>query len=119
MPSNAVPPANADSAGIQKFVPLIWSFFRVGYIEIAQLAELDRVLLINLAIALISSLLNFKNMSSQMFLPVLASVWLIEAINGTLDVNFRYQLPVIPFACWAITFNFSRFHLWGRIERAS
>jgi hypothetical protein len=119
MPSNAVLPAHLDSSGIQKTVQLLFSFFKVGFIEIAQLAALDRILLIILIVALLLSLMNLNQMSSQIFISTLFSVWVIGAINGTLGVNFRYQLPVVAFACWAIISNLSQFpdwDVWRRIN---
>ena len=119
MPSNAVLPANVDSSGLQKSVQLLFSFFKVGFIEVAQLAALDRILLIILVVALLMSLMNLNQMSSQIFMLILFSVWFIGAINGTLGVNFRYQLPILAFACWAILSNLSQFpdwDVWRRIN---
>jgi hypothetical protein len=119
MPSNAILPANVDTSGFQKSVQLFFSFFNVGFIEIAQLAALDRILLVIVALALIASLLNFRQLPSQMYLAVLMSVWLIGAINGTLGVNFRYQLPLIPFACWTIISNLTQFTPWSGRRRVN
>lgn len=113
MPSNAVLPANVDSSGIEKVVQLLFSFFKVGFIEVAQLAALDRTLLIILVVALLLSLMNLNQMASQIFILILFSVWFIGAINGTLGVNFRYQLPVLAFACWAIIANLGQFPNWS------
>jgi hypothetical protein len=117
MPSNAVLPANIDSSGIQKSTHLFFSFVKIGFIEVAQLAALDRTLLAVLAIAVLSSILNFKQMSSQIFISILFSVWMIGAINGTLGVNFRYQLPILSFACWAIIVNLIQFPNWDAGRR--
>jgi len=113
MPSNTVLPGSTDSSGILKGVQLVISFFKVGFIEVAQLAALDRGLLILLVIALFMSIINIKQISSQTFISILVSVWLIGTINGTLGVNFRYQLPVLSFACWAILSNLSQSSNWG------
>ena len=51
MPRNAVLPAETQAGGITKLFLLGESFFKVGFIEIAQLAALDRILLITLALA--------------------------------------------------------------------
>jgi hypothetical protein len=105
MPSNAVLPANIESSGIEKVFQLGYSFIKVGFIEVAQLAALDRTLLFVVGTALTLSLLNIRQISSQFFLSILFSVWFIGAINGTLGVNFRYQLPILGFACWVILEN--------------
>jgi len=119
MPSNAILPANVEFSGFQKSIQLFFSFFKVGFIETAQLAALDRILLSILTFALIASLLNFRQFPSQVFLAVLMSVWLIGAINGTLGVNFRYQLPIIPFTCWTIISNLSQFTCWNSWRRVN
>jgi hypothetical protein len=40
--------------------------------------------------------------SSKLFLLVALAVWLLGAINGVFGVNFRYQLPLVPFIYWVI-----------------
>jgi hypothetical protein len=35
----------------------------------------------------------------------LISLWFTGAINGVIGVNFRYQLPIIPFAIWVVAEN--------------
>jgi hypothetical protein len=59
-------------------------------------------LLIVLIVAILISFLNLRRQSSQLFLLMGLAGWFIGALNGVLGVNFRYQLPVIFFACWAI-----------------
>ena len=78
------------------------SAFKVLFIEFAQLASLDRSLLAILVTAILISFLNPGRQSSQLFLLMGLAGWFIGALNGVLGVNFRYQLPVIIFACWVI-----------------
>lgn len=110
----AVPlvPASSEVQEVKKLLKLPISFMQIGFIEIAQLAVLDRLLLIMLAIAVIVSIICWREKSSQFFLSVLLSVWLIGAINPVLGVNFRYQLPIIGFACWTIVANLKSFTDW-------
>ena len=112
LPDNAVLPANSDAGLLSKLILLIGSFFKIGFIEIAQLGALDRILLVTLIVAVAISLRQIREISSQYFLSVLVSVWTIGAINGTLGVNFRYQLPVLGFACWVILSNPTPFADW-------
>jgi hypothetical protein len=112
MPNSAVLPANADAGIFTKIILLIKSFFEVGFIEVAQLAAIDRILLVVLIIALVVALRHNREDSSRYFLAVSLSVWIIGAINGTLGVNFRYQLPVLGFACWVILTNSTLFSDW-------
>ena len=112
MPSNAILPANAEEGVLTKLVLLFKSFFRVGFIEVAQLGALDRILLALLVIALAISLRYPREIASKYFLAVLLAVWAIGAINGTLGVNFRYQMPLLGFASWVILSNSSQFTDW-------
>ena len=112
MPSNAVLPADSEAQGFLKLVLLIKSFFEVGFFEIAQLAALDRALLLTIIVAVAVSVRNLSEIASKYFLAVLLAVWFIGAINGTVGVNFRYQLPILVFACWVILLNSSNFTDW-------
>ena len=112
MPSNAVLPANAEAGVFTKVLLLVRSFFEVGFIELAQLGAIDRILLVMLVVALAVALRHPREVSSRYFLAVFLSVWIIGAINGTLGVNFRYQLPVLGFACWVILSNSIKFSDW-------
>jgi hypothetical protein len=111
-PSVPLVPESSDAQEVRKLLQLPISLIRVGFIEIAQLAALDRLLLIILVIALIISIICWKEKSSQFYMSTLLSVWLIGAINPVLGVNFRYQLPLIAFACWAIVTNLKSFTDW-------
>ena len=112
MPSSAVLPANAGAGIFTKILLLVKSFFEVGFVEIAQLGAIDRILLVMLIVALVVALRHIREDSSRYFLAVSLSVWVIGAINGTLGVNFRYQLPVLGFACWVILTNSTPFSDW-------
>ena len=102
MPSNAVLPGSAPEGLVEKFVGVVKSFFLISFWELAQLAVLDRVLLACIVIGVLVSLLFIKEISSQLYISVLFSVLVIGAINGTIGVNFRYQLPVIGFLAWVL-----------------
>jgi hypothetical protein len=110
----AVPlvPASSDVQEVKKLLKLPISLIQIGFIETAQLAVLDRLLLIILVMAVVVSITCWREKSSQFLLSVLVSVWLIGAINPVLGVNFRYQLPMIGFACWAIFDNLKSFTDW-------
>jgi len=86
------------------------SALKILFIEIAQLAAMDRSLLLILCLALIAAIINRKAIPSKYFFAILIAGWFIGSLNGVLGVNFRYQLPVIPFALWVIleTFKISR-----------
>jgi hypothetical protein len=108
-PDNALLPGSNPVTIWEKISGLGISFIRVGFYEVAELAALDRVLLALLLIAIIASFRFLKMVESQYFLSVLLSVWAIGAINGTVGVNFRYQMPVLGFMFWVLSVNFPKF----------
>ena len=55
-------------------------------------------------------LITLKESSSRYFILVLMGLWITGAINGTVGVNFRYQLPLLPFAAWAAISNYSKIY---------
>jgi hypothetical protein len=84
-----------EGGTIEKILYLPISAARVAFIEFAQLAALDRILLILIVGAIVVALSTWRNSTSQLFLFFCLAGWLIGALNGTLGVNFRYQLPVL------------------------
>ena len=90
---------------IQQFLP---NAFRVLVYEFGELLVLDRLLLILLGAAFLFSIRNITNYSSRFFLSLSFSLFVMGAVNGTVGVNFRYQLPLITLICWVIIENFPR-----------
>lgn len=87
------------------------SMVRVAFYEIAQLAVLDRLLLSLLVFCFIASVMRFSLKSSKLFLLVGLSLWVTGAVNGTVGVNFRYQLPILPFMAYILVES-SNFKFW-------
>ena len=108
-PDDALLPGSNPVTLWEKVSGLAISFAKIAFYELAELAALDRVLLTLLALAVIASFANLRQIASQYFLAVLLSVWFIGAINGTVGVNFRYQMPVLGFMLWVLSVNFSKF----------
>jgi hypothetical protein len=104
-PSSSILPGEGDLNLIEKLLTMPLSFAKILFIEIAQLAVVDRLLLFMIAISFFLAISNLRNDTNLRFLLVLLSVWAIGALNGSLGVNFRYQLPVLPFACAVIVLN--------------
>jgi hypothetical protein len=100
--NSAFLPEKNGSDFFEKLVFLPISFARVGFIEIAELAAIDRILLLILAIGAISAVKHWGSVESIFFIFVLFSVWTLGALNGVLGVNFRYQMPLIPFLAWIV-----------------
>lgn len=101
-PTDAILPGTQDLSGFEKLIALPTSFVRVAFIEFAQLAALDRILLFFLVSAFIIALLHSQEMENRYFLSVAFAVFSIGAINGVLGVNFRYQIPLLPFMALVI-----------------
>ena len=101
-PADAVLPGTQNLSGFGKLLALPKSFFKVAFIEIAQLAALDRILLVFLLTSFVIAILNVREIENRCFLSVAFAVFSIGAINGVLGVNFRYQLPLLPFMAWVV-----------------
>ena len=78
------------------------SMARVAFYEAGQLVVLDRLLILMIFFAAVVSTYSLYRESSKFFLLVLLALWVTGAVNGTIGVNFRYQLPLIPFMAYSI-----------------
>ena len=106
---HAVLPGYQSNSSISKIFYFPFSFVKSTFYEFAQLLVLDKVLLAILIAGLYCALkLNFRE-SSQMFLIVLIGLFSQGAINGVIGVNFRYELPILPFLAWVIL-DYSSFY---------
>ena len=103
--SSAILPNESSTNLISKVALFPKSMLKVAFYEIAELAVLDRLLLILILIAVMVSLRNWRQASSQYFILTCISLWLTGAVNGTPGVNFRYQLPLLPFLAWTLIQN--------------
>jgi hypothetical protein len=103
---NGILPNEKDTSITEQPFQFLASMMRVAYFEIGQLAVLDRLLLILLAITFAVAAMNFSRVSAKFFLLTLLALWITGAINGTIGVNFRYQLPVIPFMIYCLLESF-------------
>ncbi len=110
-PSNAILPSATETSGFAKLLYLPYSFIKIITFELAQLAVLDRLLLFIIILALMFSLRLWKNSSAPFFLAVFVATFAIGAINGELGVNFRYQMPQIPFMAWVLIQRYSNHRL--------
>jgi hypothetical protein len=104
--SSALLPGEAEASTLSKLIKLPISLIKVAGIDILQFGVLDRILLLILICTLIQSIRLWGYLSSSLFLAVLIAVYVIGAINGTLGVNFRYQLPVLIFCAWLLLDSF-------------
>jgi hypothetical protein len=96
-PSRAFFPRSQDLGFAQAVYSVALTSIQLLFVEIGELFVLDKVLFVFFVAAVILVVKRFRFQSSQLFILVGFSVWAIGAINGTLGVNLRYQLPLIPF----------------------
>jgi len=91
-----------DSKQEGDILPSIFGFFSnaiyVNLIEIAQLVVLDRTLLIILLFSLYCGLKFRDEIFRDLCLVTLCGGVLVNSLVGVVGVNFRYLLPVLPFA---------------------
>ena len=95
-------PNEQKSSFIERPIQLVGSMFKVGFYELGQLLVLDRILLLLLGLSVLFSVINISKPSSRLFLLTLSALWITGAVNGTIGVNFRYQLPLLPFIAYSI-----------------
>jgi hypothetical protein len=100
--SEGILPNEKNVSILQIPVKFAESIARVGFYEIAQLVVLDRLLLVILILSFVISIMRFSLISSKLFLLVFLSLWITGAVNGTIGVNFRYQLPILPFMAYIL-----------------
>ena len=102
----AVLPNETESSLVIKALKLPLSMARMAFYDIAQLAVLDRVLLLTLSVGIFLALKNFRTLSGRTFLATLFMLWCTAGLNGTPGVNFRYELPILSLLAWVIIDNF-------------
>ena len=101
-PDDAVLPGTSNLSGFDKLFLVPVSFVKIVFVELAQLAALDRILLFFLVSSLAIGVSKFKKLENRYLILVCLAVFGIGAINGVAGVNFRYQLPMIPFMAWTL-----------------
>jgi hypothetical protein len=111
-PKNSLLPGSEVNSFKDKISGLIYSFMKIAFFELAELAVIDRILLFLLLTSIIFACFRLKNIESQYFVAVLLAVWFVGAINGTVGVNFRYQMPLLGFMFWILSVNLPVFGYW-------
>jgi hypothetical protein len=95
-------PASDNFSTIHDYIKFPYTFIKIFFVEFVELAVLDRLLMILILVAMIVSFASLRRLESQLFYAVFIGVFTLGAINGVLGVNFRYQLPLIPFSAGCI-----------------
>jgi len=96
----AVLPGQGNVSLFSKLLHLPGSILKVGFYEIAELAVLDRFFFLLLVVGIVIASINIRALSSMLFLSVLFALWVTGGVNGTVGVNFRYELPSLAFLGW-------------------
>ncbi len=96
--SGAVLPTYGSLSWGEKLIRFPLSLIRMHVVESGQLFVLDRIFLLTLCYVYWLALRNFKNPCSILLITVTLSLILTAGLNGVLGVNFRYHLPLLPFA---------------------
>ena len=112
-PQSAFLPLQQNDDFVTKVISFPKSLVKVGFFEIAELAVLDRLFLMLLLFALLSAMFSLKRQESQYFMAILIAVWVLGAINGNVGVNFRYQLPLVPFTIIPFLQGLADFRKWN------
>lgn len=101
-PDIAFLPEIGESSLLDKIIALPAKLLVIPSFELLQLAALDRVLLALILASFYISVRKIRQPVSHFYIATLTAVLAIGILNGTLGVNFRYQLPLIPFCAWVI-----------------
>ena len=101
----AVLPNEAESSLFMKALKLPLSMVKMAFYDVAQLAVLDRILLLTLSVGILIAVKNFRSLSGRTFLATLFMLWCTAGLNGTPGVNFRYELPILSLLAWVIIEN--------------
>jgi hypothetical protein len=99
--------SSQDLVSLMAQIPI--SFLKVAFFELAQLFVLDKILLFAFLFSCLLSLRTMARPHSQLFLVVLAGTSILSAVNGVIGVNFRYQLPLLPFMVYLLLSEVSGF----------
>lgn len=106
---------------LERPTQLVGSMLKMGFYELGQLLVLDRILFLILGMSVLFSVMNISKISSKFFLLTLSALWITGAVNGTIGVNFRYQLPLLPFIAYSILdsikFNFEMLYNTNPFKR--
>ena len=115
--NSALLPERNGQGLFDKLLYLPISFIKVAFIEAAELAVLDRLLLLLLLSGVYFTFHSIRNDDSLFFVAIALSVWAIGALNGVMGVNFRYQLPILPYLAWVLLKNLPELSVPKRIRK--
>lgn len=97
--TSAVLPGSNGESMLSKLYNLPLQSFKVLAVEIGQLVVLDRIFFTLVLLSLFFAY-QLKGRVAILTFGVFVGVLAVSFINGTLGVNFRYQLPLITYMGW-------------------
>jgi len=103
--SNSFLAVEAQRSLWQRFLLYPFYLIKITFYEFAQLFILDRVLFFMCILSLFYAFKYLHKESSRYLVFIFLAGLLTGAVNGTVGVNFRYQLPVLTFICWSLIDN--------------
>ena len=98
--SSAVLQGSESDSLLEKFKEIPVQSIKVLVVETGQLLVLDRVFLFLVLFSLFCAF-QLRSKVGILTISVFIGVLAVGFINGTLGVNFRYQLPLVPFLAWS------------------
>jgi hypothetical protein len=98
--SSAVLPGSHSDSLLEKLIDLPLHSIKVLVVETGQLVVLDRIFFFLVLFSLFCAF-QLRNKVGILTISVFLGVLAVGFINGTLGVNFRYQLPLVPFMAWS------------------
>jgi hypothetical protein len=101
--TSAVLPGSTGDSMISKLVNLPIQSVKVLVVEIGQLVVLDRIFFILVILSLFCAY-QLRGKVAILTAGVFVGVLAVGFINGTLGVNFRYQLPLISYMGWGLIY---------------
>jgi hypothetical protein len=101
--TSAVLPGSNGNSMISKVIDLPLQSLKVLVVEIGQLVVLDRIFFFLLIFSLFCAY-QLRGRVAILTAGVLMGVLAVGFINGTLGVNFRYQLPLISYMGWGLIY---------------
>jgi len=103
--SNSFLAVEAQRSLWQRFLLYPFYLIKITFYEFAQLFILDRVLFFMCVLSIFYAFKHFHKESSKYLVFIFLAGLMTGAVNGTVGVNFRYQLPVLAFICWSLIDN--------------
>ncbi len=100
---------SAEGGVVEKITSFTLNSIKLLTVEVGQLVVFDKVLFALMALGVFFSLRNLQSTSSKFFLLSVSSTYLMSLLNGTLGVNFRFQLPIIAALIWTLLENSPRY----------